>query len=257
MTTDCRRQKWYSICMQKKKVFVANWKMHLNTAEMQRYLAVLGEQKEQLAQQQVIIAPSFPYISLISAQKNDVGIEIAAQNISEWEEGAYTGDVSAAQVADSGANYVILGHSERRQYAGETNSQVANKLILAKKYGLTPIVCVGETLEQRENGTYIQDIQTMMSEIFYDFLPEERSEIMLAYEPVWAIGTGKKPEISQITEIHTLLKSLVAPTTPLLYGGSVDAALVAALSNEPMVNGFLVGKASLDPHSFISLISAA
>lgn len=241
--------------MKDRKIFVANWKMHLNTAEIQRYLAVLAERRAAVSKHQVIIAPSFPYIPLISAQKKDLGIEIAVQNIAEWEEGAYTGDVSAAQVADAGASYVILGHSERRQYAGETNLQVANKLILAKKYGVTPIVCVGETLEQRENGTYTQELQNMMSEIFFDFLPEERSEIMIAYEPVWAIGTGKKPEVSQIIEMHTFLKNLVASPTPILYGGSVDAELVAQLSNDSLVSGFLVGKLSLDPESFVSLIS--
>jgi len=189
---------------------------------------------------------------------------LGAENCADHTSGAYTGEVSAPMVASTGATYVILGHSERRQYYGETSETLKEKVNLALANGLTPIFCIGEVLEEREAGKHFDVVKAQIEEALFDLSAEDFSKLILAYEPVWAIGTGKTATDDQAQEIHAYIRSViegkygkeVAENTSILYGGSCKPSNAKALFAKPDVDGGLIGGASLKADSFMGIVEA-
>ncbi|MDE5968203.1 MAG: triose-phosphate isomerase, partial [Muribaculaceae bacterium] len=194
--------------------------------------------------------------------QNKLGL--GAENCADHVKGAYTGEISAEMVASTGAKYVILGHSERRQYYGETSETLKEKVNLALANNLTPIFCIGEVLEERENGTYHDVVKNQIVEALFDLSAEDFGKIILAYEPVWAIGTGKTATDDQAEEIHAYIRGViadkygkeVADNTSILYGGSCKPSNAAQLFAKPNVDGGLIGGAALDAQSFMGIVNA-
>ena len=202
----------------------------------------------------------FPVNNVIDTKKLGLG----AENCADHRSGAYTGEVSAPMVASTGAQYVILGHSERRQYYGETAETLKEKVRLALDNNLTPIFCIGEVLEQRENGTYFDVVKAQIEDALFNLSAEDFSKLILAYEPVWAIGTGKTATDDQAQEIHAFIRKTiedkygkeVAENTSILYGGSCKPGNAKALFAKPDVDGGLIGGAALDAESFMGIVTA-
>jgi triosephosphate isomerase len=205
-----------------------------------------------------------PFIHLASVAKEISTIGLGAQNCADKVSGAYTGEVSAAMVASTGAQYVIIGHSERRAYYGETNAILKEKVLLALANNLTPIFCIGEVLSEREAGIQEQVVETQIRESLFDLLPADFGKIVLAYEPVWAIGTGKTATSAQAQEIHAFIRKTIAgkygkeiaDNTSILYGGSANAGNAKDLFSNPDVDGGLIGGASLGVDKFLPIIEA-
>ena len=205
-----------------------------------------------------------PFTHLVSVNGViDAPIKLGAENCSEHEKGAYTGEVSAAMVKSTGASHVILGHSERRQYFGENNEQLLAKTKLALANNLTPIFCVGEVLEERENGSY-NDVVKGQVEALFSLSADDFSKIVIAYEPVWAIGTGKTATAEQAQDMHAHIRSVIAEkygkdlaeNTSILYGGSCKPGNAKELFAKPDVDGGLIGGAALQADSFMGIIAA-
>ena len=210
-----------------------------------------------------MIGVPFTHLTAVKAVIGDK-LGLSAENCADKVKGAYTGEVSAAMVASTGATYVILGHSERRQYYGETAETLKDKVALALENGLTPIFCIGEVLEERENGTYFDVIKAQVADSLFQLSAEDFGKIVLAYEPVWAIGTGKTATADQAQEIHAFIRGLiaekygeqVADDTTILYGGSCKPSNAKELFEKPDVDGGLIGGASLDAESFMGIVTA-
>ena len=211
----------------------------------------------------VVIGVPFTHLTAVKAVIGEK-LGLSAENCADKAKGAYTGEVSAAMVASTGATYVILGHSERRQYYGETAATLKDKVGLALENGLRPIFCIGEVLEERENGTYFDVIKAQIVESLFDLSAEDFGKIVLAYEPVWAIGTGKTATADQAQEIHAFIRSLiaekygeqVADDTTILYGGSCKPSNAKELFEKHDVDGGLIGGAALDAASFMGIVTA-
>jgi triosephosphate isomerase len=189
---------------------------------------------------------------------------LGAENCADHKSGAYTGEISAPMVASTGATYVILGHSERRQYYGETSETLKAKVALALENNLTPIFCIGEVLEERENGTYNDVVKAQVEDALFNLSAEDFGKIILAYEPVWAIGTGKTATDEQAEDMHAFIRGViaahygaeVAENTSILYGGSCKPSNAPQLFAKPNVDGGLIGGASLDAASFMGIVNA-
>jgi triosephosphate isomerase len=250
----------------RKQVAAANWKMNGNYQQAETLLnEVLNANIELKSNQQVVFAVPFPFLirtNEILGQRANYAI--AAQNCHEKPSGAYTGEVSAEMLKSIGITYCIIGHSERREYFAETNKQLAEKTDILLKNNLTPIFCCGEPLQIREAGTQDQHVETQISESLFHLSPDEVSRIIIAYEPIWAIGTGKTATTQQAQDMHAYLRKVlekkygteVASRIPILYGGSVKANNAAELFGSPDVDGGLVGGASLVAQDFIQIIKA-
>jgi len=244
-----------------KKLIAGNWKMNgslqANAALLQGLCDGLGQPACNVA-----VAVPAPYLAQVQALVAGSSIALAAQDVSQHESGAYTGETSAAMLRDFGARYVLVGHSERRQYHGETDAVVAAKAQRALAAGITPIVCVGETLEQREAGQTEAVVKRQLAAVI-QANGHCISEIVVAYEPVWAIGTGRTATPEQAQAVHAVLRAQLAAATeqaariPLLYGGSMNAANAAQLLAQPDIDGGLVGGASLKAADFLQIIAAA
>jgi triosephosphate isomerase (TIM) len=203
---------------------------------------------------EVVVCPPYPYLQQVSEHLAGTPIASGAQNVSEHAPGAYTGEVSAAMIKEFGCRYAIVGHSERRQLYGETDARVAAKFAAAQGAGLTPILCVGETLAQREAGATEEVVARQLQAVL------EKADFgaaVLAYEPVWAIGTGRNATPEQAQAVHAFLRKRVSPETRILYGGSVKAQNAAAIFAMPDVDGGLIGGASLLAKEFIEIARAA
>ena len=245
----------------KNKLIAGNWKMNGSAQSNAALLQALLAQSQGWACEVAVCVPA-PYLAQVQALVHATPLRLGAQDVSAHEAGAFTGEVSASMLNDFGARYVLVGHSERRQYHGETDAQVALKAQRALAAGITPIVCVGETLEQREVG-HSQDVVKRQLAAVIHANGHCISEIMVAYEPVWAIGTGKTatPEMAQ--QIHAVLRQQLHAASDhsarvrILYGGSMNAGNAAELLAQPDIDGGLVGGASLKPADFLSIISAA
>ncbi len=212
----------------------------------------------------VIICVPFTHLCPVNEVINSEKLGLGAENCADHAKGAYTGEVSAAMVASTGATYVILGHSERRQYYGETSETLKEKVALAFENGLTPIFCIGEVLEERENGTAFDVVKKQIVDALFHLSAEDFSKIILAYEPVWAIGTGKTATDDQAEEMHAFIRGViaekygqeVADNTSILYGGSCKPGNAKALFAKPNVDGGLIGGAALDAESFMGIVTA-
>jgi len=223
----------------------------------------LKEKLGGVAEAEVIIAPPFTHLSAISEEIKGTPIQLAAQNMHAKDSGAYTGEISAPMLQKLGCRFVIIGHSERRQYFGETDASVNEKTAAALAGKLTPIVCVGETLEEREEGRTLKVIAMQLSGALKGLTAEGWKDIIVAYEPVWAIGTGKAASSDQAQEVHRFIRSElerslgkdIAEKTRILYGGSVKPDSICGLMDQPDIDGALVGGASLKADDFVKLVN--
>ena len=247
--------------MNNKKLIAGNWKMNgslaANSALVQSLVAGLTG-----ARCDVAVAVPAPYLAQVQALVQSSGLALAAQDVSQHEAGAYTGEVSAAMLREFAVRYVLVGHSERRQFHGETDAQVATKAQRALAAGITPIVCVGETLAEREAGRTEEVVKRQLAAVIHAN-GHCISEIVVAYEPVWAIGTGRTPTLAQIAEVHAFLRSRLttligaeAAGVRLLYGGSVKPSNAAEIFAIKDVDGALVGGASLKAADFGAIVAA-
>lgn len=214
---------------------------------------------------EIVLCPPFTALSEVSEVITNSKIQLGAQNLHWQEEGAYTGEVSPKMLKDSGCSFVIIGHSERRQYFGETNENINKKIFAALKHGITPIVCVGETLQEREAGLTFKILDDHINNGLKNIAKEEITKIVIAYEPVWAIGTGKTATPLQAQEAHKYIRELLvklydkdtAEMVRIQYGGSVKPENTAELMKERDIDGALVGGASLKIESFTTIIKKA
>ena len=248
----------------RKNIVAGNWKMNTTVPEGVKLAQEVNAALEGItAKCDVVIGVPFTHLTAVKAVIGDK-LGLSAENCADKVKGAYTGEVSAAMVASTGATYVILGHSERRQYYGETAETLKDKVALALENGLTPIFCIGEVLEERENGTYFDVIKAQVADSLFQLSAEDFGKIVLAYEPVWAIGTGKTATAYQAQEIHAFIRGLiaekygeqVADDTTILYGGSCKPSNAKELFEKPDVDGGLIGGASLDAESFMGIVTA-
>ncbi|AVS76297.1 triose-phosphate isomerase [Paracidovorax cattleyae] len=246
--------------MTKKKLIAGNWKMNgalgANAALVEALRAGTGVGCD------VAVAVPAAYLAQVQGLTEGSAIALAAQDVSQHEAGAYTGEVSAAMLKEFGVRYVLVGHSERRQYHGETDEQVAEKAQRALAAGITPVVCVGETLAEREAGQTEAVVKRQLAAVIH-LNGHCISEIVVAYEPVWAIGTGRTATPGQAQQVHAVLRAQLAAASEhadrirLLYGGSMNAANAATLLAQPDIDGGLVGGASLKAQEFLQIIAAA
>ncbi len=244
----------------KRKLIAGNWKMNGGLAQNQALVqAVLAGMPDQACS--VAMCVPAPYLAQVAELVRGTAIDLGAQDVSAHEQGAYTGEVSVAMLKDFAARYVIVGHSERRQYHGETDEMVAQKAQRALSAGVTPIVCVGETLAQREAGQTEEVVKRQLAAVVH-LNGHCISEIALAYEPVWAIGTGKTASPEQAQAVHAVLRAQLRAATAhpervaMLYGGSMNAANAASLLAMPDIDGGLIGGAALKAADFLSIIQA-
>ncbi len=246
-------------------VVVANWKMHATLAEAHALAQTVREGCQGLEGVRVVLCPPFTALATVARVLARSGVEVGAQD-AHWEaKGAFTGAISPAQVADAGARVVILGHSERREYFGDTDEVVHRKVRAALAHGLTPLVCVGETAAERAAGTTAAVVGRQLRGALAGLTPAEIGVCWVAYEPVWAIGTGQTATPAQAVEVHARLRMRlreladegVAEACPILYGGSVKPENMSALMAEAELDGGLVGGASLKAADFIAIVRAA
>ena len=246
--------------MSRRQLVVGNWKMHGSHPANAELLAALVAARPYLAD--VAVCVPFPYLSETAVALAGSDIRWGAQDCSAHEQGAYTGEVSAAMLHEFGCRYAIVGHSERRQYHAESDQLVADKAKAALARGVTPIVCVGETLAQRDAGETEAVVKRQLSAVIHR-LAHCASEIVVAYEPVWAIGTGRTASPEQAQAVHAVLRAQLQAATGhgdrmrILYGGSVKADNAAALFGQPDIDGGLIGGASLKAADFIAIGRAA
>ena len=247
----------------RRRIVAGNWKLHGARASA----CALVEEIPPLAPPsgvERVVLPPLPYLGELVEHFAERGVGFGAQDVSVNEQGAYTGEVSAAMLLDVGARFGLVGHSERRQYHGESSELVAKKFFAAKRAGLTPILCVGESLRERESGQTEWRIEEQLEPIFVLGGPEALDGAVIAYEPVWAIGTGRTASPEQAQAVHAFIRGEVASRSakiagllPILYGGSVKPDNAKALFSQPDVDGGLVGGASLGARDFLAIADAA
>jgi triosephosphate isomerase len=232
--------------MARARLVAGNWKMHGSRSSIAALLEALASEDPAGC---AVCAP-FPYLAQVAERLRGTRIAWGAQDVSEHAQGAYTGEVAAAMLAEFGCRYVIVGHSERRQLYGETDERAAAKFSAARAAGLTPILCVGETLAEREAGRTEDVVGRQLAAVRFE-------DAVLAYEPVWAIGTGRNATPEQAQAVHAFLRRRVPAGTPILYGGSVKPQNAAAIFAMPDVDGGLIGAASLVAGDFLEIVRAA
>ncbi|MEH2161649.1 MAG: triose-phosphate isomerase [Nostoc sp.] len=238
----------------RKIVIAGNWKMFKTQAETQEFLQGFLPHLEETPQgREVILCPPFTDLSVLSKTLHGSLIQLGAQNI-HWEEfGAYTGEISGPMLRESGVRFVIVGHSERRQYFGETDATVNLRLRTAQRFGLTPILCVGETKQQRDAGETESLIALQLDKGLVDI---DQNNLVIAYEPIWAIGTGETCEAVEANRIIGLIRSQLSnPNVSIQYGGSVKPNNIDEIMAQPEIDGVLVGGASLEPESFARIVN--
>jgi triosephosphate isomerase len=246
------------------KFVAGNWKMNGNLASNQALLQSLAEGLSRVAGVKCAVLAPFPYLAQVQQSLSGSGIAWGAQNVSQFDAGAYTGEVSGAMLVDFGCRYAIVGHSERRTLFGENNGIVAQKYEAALKAGLTPIFCVGETLAQRESGETERVVAAQLDAVLERSGALSLAHAIIAYEPVWAIGTGKTATPDQAQSVHAFIRSrvaghdaAVAENVQILYGGSVKGGNAAELFAMADIDGGLIGGASLDANEILTICRAA
>lgn len=249
----------------RKNIVAGNWKMNKT---LQEGLALATELNAVLAGESpncdVVIGTPYIHLASVASAVDTAKVKIAAQNCADKESGAYTGEIAASMVKSTGADYVILGHSERRAYYGETAEILKTKVELALKNELTPIFCIGEVLAERESNTHFDVVKSQIVESLFDLSAEDFAKVVLAYEPVWAIGTGKTATADQAQEMHAFIRETlaakygqeVANNCSILYGGSCNPGNAKELFANPDVDGGLIGGASLKVADFKAIIDA-
>lgn len=243
----------------KNLICAGNWKLHKDPQETEEFLEALFDQVEPALLPHFLIFPPAVNLMTMAETVGDRGLQWGAQNVYTEDSGAFTGETSAHVVAHIGATHTLIGHSERRSLFGETDAEVAAKVATVLKSGMTPVVCVGETLEQRENGQTMDVVSIQVAAALKNF--DSNKDMVFAYEPVWAIGTGKVASPEMAEEVHKAIRTQLekewgtdkARETSLLYGGSVKPENAADLASQENIDGFLIGGASLKPESFVEI----
>ncbi|MDB5139310.1 MAG: triose-phosphate isomerase [Mucilaginibacter sp.] len=249
----------------RKKIVAGNWKMNMDYKEgLSLFSELINMVKDEVTgkQQAVVCSPFIHLHSLVQLSKGYTKVSLGAQNAHQAESGAYTGEISAKMIRSVGAEYVILGHSERRQYFGESNDLLAKKTDTALKHDLKPIFCIGETLQERESNKHFDVIKNQLAEGVFHLDETSFGKLVIAYEPVWAIGTGVTASSAQAQEIHAFIRKeiaskynqQVADDTTILYGGSCTPKNAPELFAQPDIDGGLIGGASLKSRDFVDII---
>ncbi|MCX7832796.1 MAG: triose-phosphate isomerase [Ignavibacteria bacterium] len=251
----------------RKKLIAGNWKMNLNIEQSEKLTSLILEKLNEdiFNKTDVVLCPPFTSLFNVHTLIKNSKIKLGAQNIHYKDEGAYTGEISASMIKSVGCEFVILGHSERRQYFYETDETVNLKIKKALEFSLIPIVCVGETITERESGIHETVVENQVVNSLKDISPDQLKNIIFAYEPVWAIGTGHTATPIQANSMHRKIRTVIenlysndiANTIKILYGGSVNEKNSADLFSQPDIDGGLVGGASLKPDSFTEIILSA
>ena len=249
----------------RKQIVAGNWKMNKTFQEADELInSILEYIKKDENTAEVVICPPSVYLELASDQANETTLMIGAQNVSCNESGAFTGEISAPMLASMGIDYSIIGHSERRKYFNESNEMLSGKVEMALKHDIAPIFCCGELLPEREKGNHFDVVKEQIEKALFHLSENDFLKIVLAYEPVWAIGTGVTATSEQAQEMHFYIRNLVkekygedvAQETTILYGGSCNAKNASELFSNPDVDGGLIGGASLKADDFIKIVQA-
>ncbi|MBY8961211.1 triose-phosphate isomerase [Flavobacterium sp. D11R37] len=248
----------------RKQIVAGNWKMNNDSKQTKALLDELLAKRPQSTNTKIVIAPTFVNLQQAVEQAAGSNIIVAAQNMHQAESGAYTGEISVGMLKSINVNTVILGHSERRAYFGETNSILAEKVKTALKNNVTIIFCFGEELADRQSGNHFNVVETQLREGLFHITEEQWGSVVLAYEPVWAIGTGETASPEQAQEMHAFIRSLlrdnisstVAENTSILYGGSVKPDNATEIFSKPDVDGGLIGGAALKADDFLAIVNA-
>jgi triosephosphate isomerase len=244
-------------------IIAGNWKMNKTVAEAVDFVSRLLKALPPRTEPEVIIAPPFTALQAVAELLQGSPVRLAAQNLHEAEKGAYTGEISGAMIFEAGCTHVIIGHSERRTLFGEQDERIHRKLVAALAAGLKPIFCIGETLQEREKGRMKNVIERQIKEGLNNLTADDIRRTLVAYEPVWAIGTGRTATPVQAEEVHRFIREWIAGSygkeaaaeMAILYGGSVTPKNITDLMSQPDINGALVGGASLDIGSFVQLVA--
>jgi triosephosphate isomerase (TIM) len=247
----------------RKPVIAGNWKMFKTVEESVTFVDALVPRVKASAHCEVVVAPPFPALSSVARRVKGTNVRVAAQDCHWEKEGAFTGEVSCEMIAEAGASHVIIGHSERRQFFGETNETVNKKILAALRASLIPIVCVGELLAEREQNQTERVVGEQLTKGFNSLTELQLSHIIVAYEPVWAIGTGRTATPELAAETHRFVRNTIAKmfstssstAMRILYGGSVKPDNIKGLMAQPDIDGALVGGASLKPDSFADIVN--
>ena len=246
----------------RRPLIAGNWKMYKTCPEAVDTIAKLKELVNDVSDVDIMIAPPFTALSKVAETVAGSNIQLGAQNLSWHDEGAYTGEISAPMIISAGCTHVIIGHSERRQYFNETDGSVNQRIVAAIRHKLVPVFCVGETEAEREADTTFSVLDKQVTDGLQGIALEDLADLVIAYEPVWAIGTGKTATTEQAQEVHQYLRGLLAKnygsefaqSIRILYGGSVKPANISELMSMPDVDGALVGGASLDAVTFSQIV---
>ena len=248
----------------RKRLIAGNWKMNGSAAASRELVAGILDGLGTADVPETLVCPPFPYLAAVAAQADGTPLAVGAQNVSEHASGAYTGETAASMLADAGCRYVIVGHSERRSLYGETSAQVAAKFAAAQSAGLTPILCVGESLAERESGATEDVVAEQLDAVLEHSGVASLASAVVAYEPVWAIGTGKVATPEQAQDVHAFIRGRVADGDAgvaaglrLLYGGSMKGDNAPGLLAMPDIDGGLIGGASLKAADFLAIVAAA
>ena len=246
----------------RKLIVAGNWKMNTTVPEGVALAKAVAEKSAEVpANVELIVAPPHTHLVSVAEALKGSKVALSAQNCADKDKGAYTGEISVAMLASAGCEYTILGHSERRQYYGETDAKLVDKVRLALDGGLKVILCVGENLDEREAGKHFDVVKSQTENVLFHFSAEEMAKIVIAYEPVWAIGTGKTATSEQAEEIHACIRKVladkfgakVADDTTILYGGSCKPSNAKELFAQPDIDGGLIGGAALKAEDFIEI----
>lgn len=250
----------------RRNIVAGNWKMNNDLdAGLKLTSEIINMVQDEVANDvDIVLAPPFIHLSRLSSLLGaDAKIKLSGQNCSQYEKGAYTGEISVEMLISVGASYVIIGHSERREYFSENGEMLASKVNQALKHGLTPIFCCGESLDIRENGTYVSYVTAQLKESLFHLSAEDLAKVVIAYEPIWAIGTGKTASSDQAQEMHAALRSFIAEhykalanDISILYGGSCKPSNAKELFSCEDVDGGLIGGASLSSRDFVDIIKS-
>lgn len=245
-------------------LIAGNWKMNGREADIRDLLAGIVQRRGEAAGAELLVLPSYPYLTLVAGLLKDSGVAVGAQDLSPAEDGALTGDISAGMLIDCGCRYVLVGHSERRSIHGESDQQVADKFAAALGAGLRPVLCVGESLDERESDQTAAVVHRQLAAVLDKVGIAGFAEAVVAYEPVWAIGTGRSASPAQAQDVHRLIRSQLADENAtiggqvrILYGGSVKPDNAAELFACEDIDGGLIGGASLQAQSFMDIAAAS